>query len=115
MKFYRVFEIFQRLIKLTISDTQVYPVAVDCTTGHIAVVWPQEEEYLVGSENIAYERKRIKRKRLEHYGENIIISNEKRNSDKVTLRETALEILESYLLRQFDIRFSWCFPLSDFV
>ena len=38
----------------------------------------------------------MKRKLLEHYGENIIISNEKGKSDIVTLRETANEILLSY-------------------
>ena len=54
------------------------------------------EEYLEGSQNSAYERRHTKRKLLEHYGENITISNEKGKSDIVTLRETANEILRSY-------------------
>lgn len=47
------------------------------------------EEYFEGRKNSVYE---LKRKLLGHYGENIII-DEKGQSDIVTLRETANEIL----------------------
>lgn len=54
------------------------------------------EEYLQGGQSRAYDRKYMKIKLLEYYGENIIISGSVGKSDIVTLRDTANGILRSY-------------------
>ena len=55
------------------------------------------EEFLKESESSAYNRRHMKRKLLEHYGENIIITDDKGKPDVVvTLRESANNILRSY-------------------
>jgi hypothetical protein len=54
------------------------------------------EEYLQGSKCLPYNRRHIKRKLEEHYGELIIISGKCGSLDIVTLRDTAYNILRKY-------------------
>ena len=60
------------------------------------------EEYLKESDCKAYDRRHMKRKLEEHYGESVIISGKSGKGDIVTLKETADQILRSYHAKSKD-------------